>query len=121
MKLRFACVSLVTLLGGAAPAAAGGVVTTPPVFVSAAGTLVCLVQNLTGEYAGVTGRVRDSDALVVSENIDTPIPPGIGSAASNGSTIGALYCEFEGLKNGLRGFLSLNDGGHTVVLLPASR
>jgi hypothetical protein len=121
MRLGTAFVSLIAFVAAATPAAAGGVLVTPPVFADTAGHVVCMVQNLTGEYAGVTGRLRDVDADVVSEGIDVPIPPGVGSAASEPNATGVFYCEFEGLGKGLRGFISLNDGGQSQLVLPTSR
>lgn len=121
MKLRVACVSLVAFLAGAAPAAAGSVLVTPPVFADTAGLVACIVQNLTGEYVGASGRQRDSDAAIVDENFDAPIPPGVGSVASEANATGVFYCEFDGLGKGLRGFIHLNDGGQSQIVLPASR
>ena len=121
MKFRFACVSMAAFLAGAAPASAGGMLVTPPVFADTAGLVACMVQNLTGEYVSGSGRLRDADAEIVAQSSDSPIPPGVGFVASEANATGAFYCEFDGLGKGLRGFITLNDGGQSQLVLPTIR
>jgi hypothetical protein len=121
MKVRVAVVSMVAFLAGSAPAAAGSVLVTPPVFADTAGLVACVVQNLTGEYVAGAGRLRDVDSDIIDESTDTPIPPGVGFVASEANATGVFYCEFDGLGKGLRGFITLNDGGQSQIVLPTIR
>ena len=111
---------MVAFLAGAAPAAAGGVLVTPPVFADTAGLVACVVQNLTASTSRA-GRLRDADADIIDESTDTPIPPGVGFVASEANATGVFYCEFDGLGKGLRGFITLNDGGQSQIVLPTIR
>jgi len=120
MKLRVAWVSMVAFLAGAAPAAAGGALVTPGLFADTA-NVVCLVQNLGDTTTTATAHLYDADGDLVAENFDYPAYPGLNAPASGLNVTGAFYCVFEGLGKGLRGFISLNEGNQSVLVLPAGR
>jgi len=96
------------------------VLVSPPVFADTA-NVVCLVQNIGDTPTTATAHLYDADGDLISENFDYPAYPGLNSPASGMNVTGAFYCVFEGLGKGLRGFISLNDGGQSQVVLPAGR
>jgi hypothetical protein len=110
---------LLLALLAAAPASAGGVLSTPPVWAQAA-TVLCLVQNLGAGPVTVVGSLRYSDGTPVSSN-SVAVAPGFVPVASEDDVTGYRFCTFEGLRNGVRGYVMVIEGGSSSLVLPASR
>jgi hypothetical protein len=120
MKIPAALVSLFACLAGAAPASAGGLLVTPPVLADTA-NVVCLVNHLGDDNTAATASVRNATGVVVDGGSPYPIYPGLNSPASQVNVTGFYYCVFEGLTKEMRGYIMLNDGGQSALVLPASR
>ena len=120
MKLRVAFVSWLALLAGAAPAAAGSLLATPPVQASTA-DVICMVNHLGDDDTAAIARLYQGAAVFVDGGSLYPIYPGLNNPAGQTNVTGYFYCVFEGLTKEMRGYIMLNDGGQSVIVLPATR
>lgn len=111
---------LPALLAAAAPAAAGSLLSTPPLRADTA-DVDCMVLHLGSEDGSAIGRLKNGLGAVVDGGSPYPIYPGLNNPASATNATGYFYCEFEGLAKGMRGYISLEEGDQTVLMLPASR
>jgi hypothetical protein len=104
----------------ATPARAGSVLRTPPLLASTA-DVDCLVLQSVDENSAATGRLRSGTGAVVDGGTPYPVYLGVNTVAAANNVSGYHYCEFEGLAKTMRGYISLEDAGQTVLMLPASR
>ncbi len=120
MKIRAAFVSLLVCLAGAARASAGSLLVTPPVLADTA-NVVCLVNHLGDDNTAAIARLHNATGVLVDGGSIYPIYPGLNSPAGGVNVTGYYYCSFEGLTKEMRGYIVLNDGGQSTLVLPASR
>lgn len=117
---RTAALLLCTLCAAPLAARAGSVLVTPPALLNN-DTVVCVVSFLGVESTSGTATLRNSAGALVSGGEPSAIDPGLSSLASAGLVSGWYYCTFEGLRKGMRGYLVVNEGGQSTLVLPASR
>jgi hypothetical protein len=121
MTFRIALPFALSLLGFAASASAG-TLTSPPAALETGSVIGCLVQNLDSKQREVTARLVLADGSVLDEEVDLPVLPGaVLTVNSVASPNFGVYCQFEGLNKKLRGFLHLQEGDQTILLLPAAK
>lgn len=119
MKILARLCPVAVLLALAAPGNAG-TRTTAPVH-NDVDRVACLVQNVTSKERTVTATLRGFTGAVIQSSTWT-IPPGAAfEVVFTASFQPAVYCEFEGLTRGVRGFLEVEPAGGytTTLLLPA--
>jgi hypothetical protein len=90
---------------------------TPPAGVVGTATAACLVQNVSTKPADVSAIIRNQDGGAILGHEDT-VPAGAVLTFVSADNDFGVYCEFEGLRKGVRGYLHVYDGT-TVTLLPA--
>jgi hypothetical protein len=117
---RTAAFLLCTLFAAPLAARAGSVLVTPPALVSN-DSVICVVSFLGDESTTATATLRDASGGLVSGGEPHAIDPGLSSPATAGPVSGWYYCTFEGLRKGMRGYLVVNEGGQSTLVLPASR
>jgi hypothetical protein len=116
-----AALALLALTATAAePARAGSVLRTPPLLASTA-DVDCVVLQSVDEDSSAVARLRNGTGVVVDGGTPYPIYLGLNNPAGASNATGYFYCEFEGLAKTMRGYISLEDGGQTVLMLPAIR
>jgi hypothetical protein len=117
----FAALAFLALAASAAtPARAGTVLRTPPLLASTA-DVDCMVLQTVDEDSAATARLRNGTGTVVDGGTPYPVYLGVNNPASANNVTGYYYCEFDGLAKTMRGYISLEDGGQTVLMLPATR
>jgi len=110
--------ALSTLL--AAPVFAATPSFTPPVGAGQNSSAGCLVQNLDAQTRTVTATLRDQGGSSLS-TATVDVPPGAVLTLVNMSGAFGVYCEFEGLRRKVRGFVDVNDSTGTLLVLPAGK
>jgi hypothetical protein len=117
----FAALALLALAAtAAAPARAGSILRTPPVLAATA-DVDCMVLQSVDENSSAIARLRNGTGTVVDGGTPYPVYLGVNTAAAANNVTGYFYCEFEGLAKTMRGYISLEDAGQTVLMLPAAR
>jgi hypothetical protein len=120
MKLRIPLLSLVAALAGSTPAAAGSLLTTPPVHANN-DDVICVVQYVGEEDTAATATLRNLTGVAVDGGSPYPIYTGVNTPAGQANATGYFYCVFEGLTKEMRGYIALEVGDQSTVVLPATR
>jgi hypothetical protein len=103
-----------------APAAAASTSFTPPVSADMAESAGCLVQNLDTRPRTVTATLRGQDGASLDTATVEVAPGAVSTLAATTGQFG-VYCEFQGLRRRVRGFVNVNDGATTLLVLPAGK
>lgn len=93
---------------------------TPPVGADNAESAGCLVQNLDPQPRTVTATLRDQAGVSLDSGTAEVAPGAVLTLATTTGQFG-VYCEFQGLSRRVRGFVNVNDGATTLLMLPAGK
>jgi hypothetical protein len=102
-------------LAAAAPAGAKPLFT-PPVAITGTVVATCVIQNVSAKARTVTATMHDSSGGVIETYTNSVAPGQVLTFVSATMDFG-VYCGFDGLTKGVRGFVNVFDGT-VITILP---